>query len=86
MRYKIVIKIGCLSEYTHESIQEYTNAENKKLKNKFLEVLSNAEWEGIFDIFDDYEIETFSNNNNKWVLEKQSAWLLYLGIIIWNSI
>jgi hypothetical protein len=73
MRYKIVIKIGCLSEYTHESIQEYTNAENKKLKNKFLEVLSNAEWEGIFDILDDYEIETFSNNNNKWVLEKQSA-------------
>jgi len=73
MKYKIVIKIGCLSEYTHESIQEYTNAENKKLKNKFLEVLSNAEWEGIFDILDDYEIETFSNNNNKWVLEKQSA-------------
>lgn len=73
MKYKIVIKIGCLSEYTHESLQEYTNAENKKLKNKFLEVLSNAEWEGIFDILDDYEIETFSNNNNKWVLEKQSA-------------
>ncbi len=72
-KYKIVIKIGCISNYDPESLRRYTNAENKNLKNKFLEVLYDAEWEGIFDMFDDYKIETFSNNNNKWVLEKQNA-------------